>query len=301
MALLAGLGTTANPAIFDNSADVFDVVDVGGPATVTWNGGNDVIKKGYGAADALTYSGGEGNDSLLSGQGDDVLSGDNGDDTLNGNGSDDQLYGGTGADTLYGDNETDENGTALPITPLGTASGNDEMYGGADDDTMNGGGGDDFMSGGSGGDVMEGDRTAEVAPDDVQSTSPGDDEMYGDRGDDSLSGGEGRDDMWGGKGADIFLFNDIVETGNNGSTADVIHDFDKKEDDVLDLSAIDANSNSGGNQNFDYIGSSNFSGNEGELRFFKGKLTGDTDGDGRKDFMIKLPGLDKMVEGDFDL
>jgi Ca2+-binding RTX toxin-like protein len=186
------------------------------------------------------------------------------------------------------------------------------MYGGADEDTMNGGGGDDYMAGGSGNDIMNGDQTAEVAPDDLQSTTPGDDEMEGGSGDDIMDGGDGDDQidggggddtitgglgqeagMWGGGGEDTFVWNDSAETGDTKGDADIVHDFDgKNQDDKIDLTAIDPG--------FDYIGKQQFSDNgDPEVRFKKGKMFIDEDGDGNTDAMVLFPGVKKLVDDDF--
>ena len=57
-----------------------------------------------------------------------------------------------------------------------------------------------------------------------------------------------------------------------------------------------------GNQKFKYIGDDDFTGKAGQLRFDddKGKLRGDTNGNGMQDFIIKVD-VDRLTEGDFVL
>jgi len=83
-----------------------------------------------------TFSGGDGNDSILGGSGADTLSGDAGEDTLSGGLGSDSLFGGAGADLVLG------------------GAGNDTVYGGDGDDTLIGGAGNDTISTGAGADVI---------------------------------------------------------------------------------------------------------------------------------------------------
>jgi hypothetical protein len=64
--------------------------------------------------------------------------------------------------------------------------------------------------------------------------------------------------------------------------------------DIIDLRDIDANRDASGNQQFKWVDKSDlnasFTGQDGQLRFDGGILMGDTNGDGRADFQIKLAG-----------
>ncbi|MBU2957926.1 cellulase family glycosylhydrolase [Paracoccus sp. 1_MG-2023] len=74
----------------------------------------------------------------------------------------------------------------------------------------------------------------------------GNDRLQGGDGDDVLSGGGGQDTLTGGAGADSFVFD----------RAGMWHNIRDWEDgDVIDLSAIDADTTSAGQQDFDFIGS----------------------------------------------
>ena len=76
-------------------------------------------------------------------------------------------------------------------------------------------------------------------------------------------------------------------------------------EDLIDLSAIDANANNDGNQAFNYIGNAKFSGAARELRAFKDgddmRVAGDVDGDGTADFQIQVEGLSGLGADDFIL
>ncbi len=56
-----------------------------------------------------------------------------------------------------------------------------------------------------------------------------------------------------------------------------------------------------GHQAFDYIGDGAFSGTAGELRFDKGVVQADVDGDGVADMEIYVTGASTLAEDDFIL
>lgn len=142
-------------------------------------------------------------------------------------------------------------------------------------------------------DVLEG-----TAGDDRLIGAGGNDQLFGNAGDDMLRGGPGKDILVGGAGADTFVFGKATV----GSTAvDTIRGFSHAEGDLIDLSEIDANSGQDGNQAFDLIGSHAFSGAAGELRFDRGLLQGDVDGDSVADFSIEVASQTSLVADDFAL
>lgn len=145
-------------------------------------------------------------------------------------------------------------------------------------DVMTGNIGRDKLSGGAGNDKLVGNG--------------GNDYLYGGSGNDKLTGGMGGDDLWGGSGADTFIFKSIKETAVSGSGRDTIFDFSTRQKDKIDLSAIDANTTKGGNQAFSFIGTKDFGGKAGELRYEKAKsdtyIHGDVNGDKIADFTIHL-------------
>lgn len=153
--------------------------------------------------------------------------------------------------------------------------GRDRLSGLGGDDILLGGGGADQLSGGDGSDFLYGED--------------GNDTLTGGRGGDTLTGGKGRDTMTGGAGNDRFIFLAVADSPV-GAGADTITDFVSGRD-VIDLSAIDANTKAARDQGFAFIGALGFSNKPGELRFDAGVLEGDTDGNGAADFQILLPGL----------
>ncbi|MBN9021514.1 MAG: hypothetical protein J0H08_05360 [Rhizobiales bacterium] len=232
----------------------------------------------------------------------DTVYGLNGNDAIKGIGGADSLYGGLGSDTILGGDSDDEISGDDGTDALRGDAGNDTIYGGDGTDRLEGSDGDDVLFGGAGD-----ERGGITAPDSVGSLvsyegglfgGDGNDEIYGGSGNDDLTGGLGTDAMYGGKGQDTFFFASIEEIGK-GKTGDLIGDFRHKDGDLIDLSAIDAKA--GGNDNkFKYIGDDGFHGKKGELQYKNGKLSGDTDGDGKADFKMFV-NTDKMVADDFVL
>lgn len=110
---------------------------------------------------------------------------------------------------------------------------------------------------------------------------------------DYITGGKGADIITGGGDADLFIFRK-GDTGKTKKLADLITDFNIKQGDKIDLRLWDSNLKQPGTQDFDFIGKEKFSKDAGELRYeMSGKetlLTGDTNGDGKVDFLIRFKG-----------
>lgn len=183
-----------------------------------------------------------------------------------GTGVSDKIYGSSGANKLWG------------------GAGNDSVYGRDGSDTIYGDSGNDYLSGGNGNDRLYG--------------GSGNDDLSGGAGNDKLYGGSGNDYLTGGSGADTFVFASLSDS-RAGSARDVITDFSRGDDDYIDLRSIDADTTRGGNQAFDFIGTSSFSGEAGELRFKSGIVSADVNGDGVADFQVKVDDFTKMYAGDF--
>lgn len=203
--------------------------------------------------------------------GDDYLLGTDGNDTIDGLAGNDTILGLLGDDILLG------------------GDGNDSLEGGDGNDALSGNAGDDVLAGGDGNDILGGGY--------------GNDQLSGGAGDDILTGYRGTDLLEGGLGADVFIFASIADSSVVAS--DAITDF-TSGDDLIDLSGIDANTNKLGDQAFTYLdGATAFSGKAGELLFrtdgTNGRLVGDVDGDGARDFRILLTGVTSMAEADFIL
>jgi Ca2+-binding RTX toxin-like protein len=148
-------------------------------------------------------------------------------------------------------------------TPL-TETGNnlDVIASSSSTETLNGGGGNDLLFGNGGNDTINGQG--------------GNDLMVGGDGNDTLTGGDGIDRLVGGNGNDTFVFNtnestsasfdtivDFVANTNTVINGSGVHT--SPNGDIIDLTAIDANSTAGGNDAFAFVGTSAFSG-AGQLR-----------------------------------
>ena len=151
-------------------------------------------------------------------------------------------------------------------------------------DTIIGDSGADLIDGFNGKDILKGQG--------------GNDRISGGNGDDFIFGGAGRDILSGGSGHDRFRFEKISDL--TLSVRDTIRDF-KHGADKIDLSRIDADRDTAGNQAFKFIGNHAFSGHDGELRFAFGTVQGDVNGDGRADFAIRVLGSHALTAKDFYL
>lgn len=120
--------------------------------------------------------------------------------------------------------------------------------------------------------------------------------LEGGGGGDRLTGAEGGDLLLGGSGGDIFVYGQpgdsrlsSLRSDGRKISADYLPDFVSGTD-LIDLSALDADTLSTGDQAFTFIGMSLFSGKAGELRYELNhgqlELLGDVNGDGAADFMI---------------
>jgi Ca2+-binding RTX toxin-like protein len=143
----------------------------------------------------------------------------------------------------------------------------------------------------SGADVIIGNRGSDV--------------LEGFGGNDRITGGLKGDLLYGGAGADRFIFTSVKDSRTTKSGLDLIYDFSLKQNDRLDLMAIDANSKKSGNQPFSFIGKSDFHKKAGELRYEKDSgytvVEGDVNGDGKADFSVLLKGGLNLTKGYFYL
>ena len=105
--------------------------------------------------------------------------------------------------------------------------------------------------------------------------------------------------MQGGTDNDVFVFTAVGDTNSDATLADVIADF--TSGDLIDLSAIDADSLTGGDQAFDGTLVATFTA-VGQLRLDTGVLYGNTDSDfGTAEFAIVLTGVGSLTAADFVL
>jgi Ca2+-binding RTX toxin-like protein len=140
-------------------------------------------------------------------------------------------------------------------------------------------------------------------------------DLYGGAGNDVLTGGAGNDMIYGalrgdtltgGAGNDTFVYRSVADS--NSTERDGIQDFNAG--DLIDLSFIDADTVTAGNQAFDFVGTAAFTNTAGELRYENISLggpiwlvQGDTNGDGVSDFEVVLviSPADPITAGDFVL
>lgn len=199
------------------------------------------------------------------------------------------------AQSIYGSQGNDSYvGTQYADTAYGYA-GDDVFSGGGGNDTLNGGDGNDKLTGGGGKDSLTGG-----AGNDIQNAGGGADTLVGNAGNDKLTGGEGKDTLTGSGGNDRFIYTDLGDSTEAASGRDTVTDF--AGGDKFDLRKIDADTTSGGSQDFEYAGSK-FTKTAGEvISVIKGDTTfirADVDGDGKSDFSIALDGAHTLSEKHF--
>jgi hypothetical protein len=306
-----GIDTIVATVSYDLAADaevlgLLGTADLDGSGTSGDNGlyGNDGANRLEGKGGLDWFEGGTGNDTLIGGFGSDTMFGGIGDDSLDGgdfNGFN-WLQGDAGNDMLVG-------GVQI-----------DTLVGGDGNDTLIGGGGiNDFLDGGAGSDtasyamawgavsvsllVTGAQETGNVGVDTLISIEnlfggPGADRLtgnagtnslYGGAANDTLIGGGGKDLITGAGGLDVMKINALADSGITFATRDVINTF--AHGDKVDLSAIDANSRTAGNQAFTFV--TNFTRAAGQLQWDQTApagwlVTGDLNGDGVADFSLQI-------------
>lgn len=257
-------------------------------------------------ADSLT---GNGRYNEIYGRGgNDVLAGGAGGDLLIGGGGRDRLYyrssdAGVEVDllsghTFGGDAQGDQIGSCEEI--FGSRY-DDLLQGDHGQNLLNGGQGDDNLVGREGADELVGEQGA-----DRMRGGGGIDVLSGGGGADTLQGDRGADTLTGGSGGDRFVFRETVDSRGDPATRDTITDFDGSEGDVIVLSAIDANTDASGDQDFTFIGSSQlFTGTNGEVIYTPSSdgvgVRADVNGDLITDLSIWLEGVSELDANDFVL
>jgi Ca2+-binding RTX toxin-like protein len=195
------------------------------------------------ASTTLTYSLGAGSSSLFSLSNTGVLStgGANvpsGIYTLNIVASDGSLSSTTTVKVWIGTSGTDNENLG---TDPNVGNGLNIAFGlNGNDNAITGGSGSDAIAGGQGNDALIG--------------GAGNDALVGGTQNDTLTGGGGADVMVGGANNDTFVFAAVTDSGPGAGNYDTITDFKLSGSDMIDLSAIDANTTAGGNQAFAFQG-----------------------------------------------
>jgi Ca2+-binding RTX toxin-like protein len=91
----------------------------------------------------------------------------------------------------------------------------------------------------------------------------GNDTISGSANADTINAGAGADNLTGGAGKDRFDYDSVLDSGTAKGSRDIIQGFDfgntATTGDKIDLSTIDANITTSGNQAFKFIGAASFS------------------------------------------
>jgi len=295
--------------------------------------GNTGANRLFGQAGDDVLTGSTGDDRLYGQVGDDRLYGQGGSDRLYGGSGDDYLNGGGGADRMIGGSGDDSYvvNSALDVVSEGVGGGFDAVLssityrlasnfenltligshsidgtgtgaanvivGNTAANQLNGRGGNDTIDGGAGNDVLYG--------------AGGKDTLDGGDGNDMLYGLSAADTLTGGTGNDVFCFTSYTQSPAGDGNRDTVTDFENPGlaiGDLLDLSAMDADLTTTGNQAFDFVGMDVFSGTAGELRVMDDGAGGtlvqaDLTGNALVDFELVLQGIDPnlLTQNDFVL
>ena len=276
-------GASPGNDILGGGAGADNIRALSGNDRISGGGGNDTI---YGGGGADFIDGGTGADIMVGGTGNDFYIVDNPGDTVTGEIAF-SLGGGIDTVRTFIDNFVQPDNIELvrigniTDTANHSATGNDApgtLVGNAGNNTLTGRGGNDQLNGNGGNDV--------------------------------IIGNTGRDTLVGGAGSDTFVYLAYADSRAGSLNRDVINGFDRLAgaDDVIDLSAMDANTTTFGvDDAFVFIGARAFSGTAGELRTqgLGGAnaviVEADHNGDGAADFQIFVNLTTFMTGSDFIL
>ena len=241
-----------------------------GNDTATFFGGDDDFNAGAGARDTLVidYSALDTEDAIST-----TIGVDNDNGGFRG--------------TYYVNGAARVDFTGAEVFQVTGTKNNDTITGAAGGDTLIGGDGRDTLNGDAGDDTLNGGQAADA--------------LNGGTGADTLIGGGGGDTLTGGADADRFVFG-AGDVNANLNNVDRITDFQTGVDEI-DLSGIDADAGTSGNQAFTWVGSGAFTA-AGQIRVVViGGFTyiqGNVDADLGADFSIRVD-TSTPVEADFTL
>jgi Ca2+-binding RTX toxin-like protein len=274
--------------------------------------GGDDVAIGDAGADAISL--GDGADFASGGDGRDVIFGGAGDDQLMAGAGADIVYGDAGADRIFGDDGNDL---------ITAGAGDDTVFGGAGDDLFvaeNGDGNDVYFGhdngGGPGSDTL--DMSAVSANVTVNlgsgpllngtasSSQTGNDTIWGienvntGSGNDTITASNAVNVMNGGAGDDTFKF-----TSTTAANGDTIVTFEPG--DRIDLTGIDANIGTAGDQSFTLVtGAPTEAGQlgvtfetraEGDVTVVQGNIDGNADAE----FTIEIAGHQNLTNANLGL
>ncbi|UXN63301.1 hypothetical protein N8E89_11730 [Phyllobacterium sp. A18/5-2] len=297
--------STGAPVVGTANADV--LLGTANGETIVALGGNDVAMGG-GGADVMR--GDDGDDFLSADSGNDMVFGGAGNDDVLGGDGNDMLYGDAGADRIFGDGGNDL---------INSGAGNDTAQGGEGNDTFvtDAGDGDDTYYGDAGGDTLDmAAITANLTVDlgngfsgrgSASSSQSGHDTLWNvenvvtGSGNDTITASAAVNVMDGGAGNDIFRFGSA-----SNADGDTIVSF--QPGDKIDLSGIDANNGTGGNEAFTLVTASALSGAaqlivthetraDGEYTVVQGSV----DGDSSTELRLSIKGTHNLTTSDFNL
>lgn len=287
-------------------------------AIIFGTSGNNVLAGGAGDDFILGYDPAvpipDGNDNLTGGGGNDSLYGGNGNDTLDGDTGTDRTFGGNGNDRIIDDDFVNfdiHNGgagidtidysqvTFAPgVVTINLATGLTSVSGGNTETITN----FENVEGSQGSETIIGSTASNLLD-----GNGGNDTIDGGSGNDTLIGGAGTDTMTDGDGSDVYRFLSVTESGVGAGVRDILTDFTQGFD-VIDLSPIDSNLLTAGNQAFDFISTGAFTGTgNGEVRYFQSGgntiVQVDRQGDSNltAEMEIQITGLVNLVATDFFL
>jgi Ca2+-binding RTX toxin-like protein len=194
---------------------------------------------------------------------------------------------------------------------LAAAAGGDTLIGGGGADTLQGGSGNDVLIGGSGSGNA---RLIGNDGNDYLQVYTGNNSLLGGNGNDTLIAGAGNDTLEGDAGADlmvsgggatIFLYRATDFAAGLAASEDTISGFNHAKGDIINLGGVDANTNTTAIDTFKWIGTAQFDGTPGELRYQADgdgiTVYGDTTGSGVANIAIHLSGLTTIASNSFVL
>jgi Ca2+-binding RTX toxin-like protein len=278
---ISGTGNGLDNVITGNTGNNI-LAGLGGADTLDGGSGTDTASYAASAAGvrvSLATGAGAGGDA----QGDKLfnfenLSGSGFNDTLEGNSGNNVLNGGAGLDMV-----SYEHSTAGVTVSLALGGAQNTI--GAGTDTLSG---FENVIGSWFNDVLTGSSSAN--------------QMTGGAGNDKITGGGGADVLTGGLDSDRFVF--VTVADSLPTARDVITDFVHGVD-IIDLSALDANTASFGNQAFSFVGQNGNTVAHSVTWFEVGGNTvvqADINGNTTADFAIVLTGTHlQLAQSDFIL